>query len=120
MPQVISRLRTTGLGLLAAAGAVSVFLVADAQGAGKAAAGREKAAQCQPCHGLDGVARLPNAATIAGESEIYLAKQLKAFRTGERVDEQMSIIAEALSDEDIADLAAWYASIKITVEVPAE
>ena len=86
--------------------------------AADAAAGRQKAAICRTCHGLDGVARLPNAATIAGETEIYLAKQLKAFRDGERKDPQMSIIAEGLSDEDIADLAAWYSSIKITVEVP--
>jgi cytochrome c553 len=95
-----------------------VIASADVPAAGEASAGREKAAQCRPCHGLDGVARLPNAATIAGESEIYLMKQLKAFRAGERQDPQMSIIAEGLSDEDIADLSAWYSSIKITVEVP--
>jgi cytochrome c553 len=86
--------------------------------AADAAAGRDKAKVCRTCHGLDGVARLPNAATIAGETEIYLVKQLKAFRDGERKDPQMSIIAEKLGDEDIADLAAWYSSIKITVEMP--
>jgi cytochrome c553 len=86
--------------------------------AADAAAGRDKAKVCRACHGLDGVARLPNAATIAGENELYLVKQLEAFRDGERQDPQMSIIAEKLSDEDIADLAAWYSSIKITVEMP--
>jgi len=101
-----------------ACGMALVVASADVSAAGQARAGREKAAQCRPCHGLDGVARLPNAATIAGESEIYLMKQLKAFRVGERQDPQMSIIAEGLSDQDIADLAAWYSSIKITVEVP--
>lgn len=118
MTQLVSRLLACGSGALAAAAAVTVFLAAGAEGAGQATAGRQKAAQCRPCHGIDGVARLPNAATIAGESEIYLAKQLKAFRAGERQDPQMSIIAEGLSDQDIADLAAWYGSIKITVEVP--
>lgn len=115
-----TRLVATTLGLLAAAGALTFFTVTDAFGAGDATAGREKAAVCRTCHGLDGIARLPNAATIAGETEIYLTKQLKAFRDGERKDPQMSIIAEKLSDDDIADLAAWYSSIKITVEMPAE
>jgi cytochrome c553 len=86
--------------------------------AGDAAAGREKAKICRACHGLDGVARLPNAATIAGENEIYLMKQLKAFRDGERKDPQMEVIAKDLTDQEIADLAAWYSSIKISVEVP--
>lgn len=117
MARMISRSLALALPLLAAAMATAI-LVGDASGAGKAAAGREKAQVCQPCHGLDGVAKQPNVATIAGESEIYLMKQLKAFRAGERQDPQMSIIAEGLTDEDIADLAAWYSSIKITVAMP--
>lgn len=103
---------------VAAAIAAGSTLGTAAQAAGDAAAGREKSKVCRTCHGLDGVARLPTAATIAGESALYLTKQLKAFRAGERQDPQMSIIAEKLSDEDIADLAAWYSSIKISVEVP--
>ena len=55
---------------------------------------------------------------IAGESEIYLITQLKAFRSGKRTHEIMSIIAADLKDQEIADLAAWYASIKISVELP--
>ena len=47
-----------------------------------------------------------------------LSVQLKAIRSGKRVHEIMSLIAKDLTDEDIADLAAWYASIRITVEVP--
>ena len=61
---------------------------------------------------------MPDAPHLAGESAIYLARQLEAFRSGERQHEQMSIIAQGLSDEDIADLAAWYSSLKITVEMP--
>ena len=98
-------------GVLAAANSPS-------QAAGDAMAGRDKAKMCRACHGLDGVARLPNAATIAGETEIYLVKQLKAFRDGDRQDPQMEVIAKDLTDEDIANLAAWYSSIKITVEMP--
>ncbi|MFZ5792817.1 MAG: c-type cytochrome [Pseudomonadota bacterium] len=93
---------------------------AQAAAAGDPALGRQKAALCRACHGIDGVARVPNAATIAGETEFYLTKQLKAFRAGERKDPQMSIVAQSLSDEDIANLAAWFSSIKITVQVPGE
>jgi cytochrome c553 len=83
-----------------------------------AAAGREKAQQCAVCHGLDGVAKTPDAANLAGESTYYLTRQLEAFRSGERQHEQMSIIAQSLSDADITDLADWYSSLKVTVEMP--
>jgi cytochrome c553 len=61
---------------------------------------------------------VPDAPNLAGESAIYTTRQLQAFRSGERQYEQMSIIAEGLSDEDIADLDSWYASMKVIVEVP--
>ena len=60
---------------------------------------------CQTCHGYDGIARIPNAPHIAGESRIYLQAQLKAFRSGKRKHEIMSVIAGQLSDEDIAELS---------------
>ncbi|HEX6979040.1 MAG TPA: cytochrome c [Alphaproteobacteria bacterium] len=85
---------------------------------GDPAEGRRKAARCQGCHGTDGIARMPNVPHIAGESEIYLVKQLEAFRTGQRQDPQMSIMAKDLSDADIADLAAYYARIEISARVP--
>ena len=83
-------------------------------------AGRKKASACQTCHGYDGVARIPIAPHIAGESKIYLETQLKAFRSGRRVHEIMSVIAGQLSNEDISDLAAWYSSIEFSVKVPAD
>ncbi len=86
--------------------------------AADAAAGRAKAKKCQMCHGIDGIAKIPIAPHIAGESQIYLETQLKNFRSGKRVHEIMSVIAKDLSDEDIADLAAWYSSIKITATMP--
>ena len=88
--------------------------------AADAAAGKVKAKKCRNCHGIDGVAKIPIAPHIAGESEIYLQVQLKAFRSGKRENEIMSVIAKDLSDEDVADLAAWYSSIKFKVELPAE
>lgn len=82
-------------------------------------AGRKKAAKCQVCHGYDGIGKNPEVPHIAGESEIYLIRQLRAFRSGTRKHPQMSIIAKGLSDQDITDLAAYYGVLKLTVEVPA-
>jgi cytochrome c553 len=86
--------------------------------AADAAAGKAKAQMCAVCHGLNGIAKVPDAPNLAGESAVYTTKQLKAFKEGKREHEQMSLIAASLSDEDIADLAAWYASLKVTVEMP--
>ena len=82
------------------------------------AAGREKAGACTPCHGPKGLAVAPDAPNLAGDSVYYLTAQLKAFRGGERRHEQMSIIAKGLSDEDIADLAAWFSAIDVTATLP--
>ena len=103
------------LTISALAATVSLAVAAaPAMAAGDTGTGKQKARQCSVCHGIDGV-DVPN---IGGESEIYLKKQLEAFRSGERRHEQMSIIAEGLSDEDIADLVAWYASLQFEVKMP--
>ena len=86
--------------------------------AGDSEAGREKARACAVCHGLDGAAKRPDVPNIGGESVLYLKKQLEAFRSGERRHEQMSIIAASLSDQDIADVSAWYAAILFEVRIP--
>jgi cytochrome c553 len=70
---------------------------------------------CQNCHGKNGVAVLPGAANLSGQQKEYLVEQLKAFRSGSRHNEQMSIIAKPLTDADIEALAAWYSGIKVTV-----
>ena len=57
-------------------------------------------------------------AQLAGNNAVYLARQLNAFKSGARKHEQMSIIAESLSDADIANLAAWFAAMKVTVTLP--
>jgi cytochrome c553 len=86
--------------------------------AADAAAGKVKAQMCAVCHGLNGIAKVPDAPNLAGESAVYTTKQLKAFKDGKRQHEQMSLIAQSLSEEDIANLAAWYASLKVSVEMP--
>jgi cytochrome c553 len=82
------------------------------------AAGKRRATQCAVCHGPKGIATNPEAPNLAGESAIYIEKQLKAFRSGERRHQQMTIIAKSLSDEDIQNLAAWYSAMKVSVELP--
>jgi cytochrome c553 len=83
------------------------------------AAGREapeKSRPCAVCHGPTGLSTLVNAPHLAGQPEGYLVEQLKAFRSGKRANEVMAVIAKPLSDSDIAELAAWYASIEIELK----
>lgn len=106
-------------GALQALCAATVLTAAAPAEAADAAAGRKLvAARCQTCHGVDGIAKLPIAPHLAGESEIYLQTQLKAFRAGTRKSEMMSVVAKDLTDEQIADVSAWFSSIKISVTVP--
>ena len=83
------------------------------------AEGRAKAdAACALCHGPNGVASMPGAPNLAGQQAIYLSEQLKNYRSGKRHHEVMSYIAKPLTDAEITQLAAWYSSIKVTVEAP--
>lgn len=86
--------------------------------AGDPAAGRQKAQSCAVCHGPMGMAVAPETPNLAGEPEGYLARQLQAFRSGKRQHEVMNVIARPLSDADIGDLAAWFASLKIELKTP--
>lgn len=80
--------------------------------AGDVAAGKAKAAQCAACHGTTGISPIGIYPNLAGQKEQYLVKQIKAFRSGERKDPSMKAMVGALSDSDIANLAAYYAGIK--------
>lgn len=82
----------------------------------RVAEGRRKAAACQACHGMDGMSRLPDAPNIAAQPAPYLERALRAYRSGERKHEVMSVAAKALSDGDIRALAAYYAAIQIEVK----
>jgi len=85
---------------------------------GDAAAGRRKALQCQTCHGLDGMSKLPEAPHIAGQPVPYLIKSLNDFRQGLRKNEMMDVVAKELTDQDVADLAAYYSAIEVTAKPP--
>lgn len=77
---------------------------------GDAQAGRKLAMQCRTCHGIEGHAKMPIVPHIGGENPAYIEHQLTAFRDGTRVHEMMSVVARGLSDQAIADLAAWYSA----------
>ncbi|MEE9493887.1 MAG: cytochrome c [Gammaproteobacteria bacterium] len=80
--------------------------------AGDAAAGKAKAASCAGCHGAGGHSNNPLWPNLAGQQEAYMVKQLKAFKDGSRSDPMMSPMAKPLSDADIDNLAAYFASVK--------
>ncbi|MDN4502193.1 cytochrome c [Alteromonadaceae bacterium BrNp21-10] len=75
-------------------------------------AGKAKSASCMACHGASGLSMIPMYPHLAGQQEQYLKKQLKDFRDGNRKDPVMGAMAKALSDTDIENLAAYYASLK--------
>ena len=73
---------------------------------------------CATCHGPLGLSQLPNAPNLAGQPALYLAEQLKNYRSGKRQNEMMQVMAKPLTDQEIDNLAAWYESIRISVAVP--
>ncbi|ARD44391.1 c-type cytochrome [Colwellia sp. PAMC 21821] len=88
---------------------------------GNAEAGKGKSAMCAACHGADGNSLVPMYPKLAGQSASYLVKQLTEFKLGMtsggksgRVDPVMGGMSMALSEQDMADVAAFYASQKIT------
>ena len=82
------------------------------------AAGRQKAQACAVCHGQLGQSLTPDAPHLAGQPAIYTATQLRAYRSGARKHEVMAVIAKPLSDDDITQLAAWFASLRVSVQAP--
>jgi cytochrome c553 len=78
--------------------------------AGDVEAGKAKAVLCAACHGATGNSMNPMWPNLAGQKEQYLAKQIKAFRDGTRTDVMMAPMVAGLTDDDIDDLAAFYAA----------
>ena len=79
---------------------------------GDAAAGKAKAATCNACHGANGISAMPIYPNLAGQKEVYLVKQMKAFKDKSRKDPTMNAMAAPLSDADMANIAAHYAGMK--------
>ena len=83
---------------------------ADAASRGDPAAGKLKIETCLACHGKDGVGISPSYPSLGGQSEAYLIKQITDIRDGHRKVPEMTGMVDKLTDQDIADIAAWYAS----------
>jgi cytochrome c553 len=81
-------------------------------GAADIEAGREKSRPCAPCHGPDGNAKIVGMPSLAGQPTLYTHWQLIKFRDGRRKNDQMTAFVERLTDQDMADLAAFYAEQK--------
>jgi cytochrome c553 len=105
------RLRA-GAGLLALLATLPMAATADP------AVGRQKAQACTVCHGPLGISVAPDAPNLAGQPQSYISAQLHAFRGGARQHEVMSLMAKNLTNEDIRDLASWFASIKVEATPP--
>ena len=93
------------------AAAAFALLSASAFAAGNADAGKAKSAVCAACHGAEGISAMDIYPNLAGQKEAYLASQLQHFRDGQRDNPIMAPMAKPLSDDDIADLAAYYANL---------
>ena len=96
------------------AAAVMVAAGASAHADGDAAAGKKKTTMCQGCHGIPDyktafptVYRVPK---LGGQHAGYIVKALQGYKSGERSHPTMRAIAAGLTDQDMADLAAYYAA----------
>jgi cytochrome c553 len=88
------------VGMVAPVGAESVDL----------SRGQAKAAMCSACHGASGLSALPDYPNLAGQKAGYLQLALKAYRDGQRQHQIMAPMAQGLTDQEIADIAAFYAA----------
>ena len=92
--------------------AVLFSTLASVSFAGDAAAGKAKSVTCAGCHGANGISNNPMWPNLAGQKQAYLASSLKMYRDGHRKNAMMSAMAKNLTDADIANLAAYYSSLK--------
>jgi cytochrome c553 len=102
----------SGFFLQACCGLALTFAAfANAHAADAIAAGKEKADMCVGCHGENGISQTENIPSLAGQQDQFTQWQLVFFRSGARKNEQMQPIAEQVSNEDIRNLGAYFASL---------
>jgi cytochrome c553 len=89
---------------------VALGWTVSAVGAGSREAGQAKSVTCAACHGADGTSLNPEWPNLAGQHPAFIANQVTAFRGGQRENMLMTPMAAALTDEDIADLAAFFSA----------
>jgi len=93
---------------------MSLFFILNVN-AGDAEVGKSKSAMCASCHGADGNSANPMWPNLAGQHEQYIAKSLSSFKNGQRKATVMGGMSAGLSDEDMQNLAAYYASQKVKI-----
>ncbi len=96
--------------LILVAAAFSLLVTMPAFAAGDADAGQGKSAICAACHGADGNSAVPNWPKIAGQHAPYLERQLGLIKSGARPVPEMVGIVAGLSDQDLANVAAYYST----------
>ncbi len=96
---------------------VAGLFSANVSAAGDVEAGKAKSATCAACHGVDGISSLAANPNLAAQVPGYISAQLKAFKSGERNNAIMMPLTAGLSDQDMADLDAYYASLPASTEV---
>jgi cytochrome c553 len=89
---------------------LALLLAAAPVAAQDAQAGRQKARSCVGCHGARGISTAETFPNLAGQHATYLGIAMRAYRDGQRQHEVMTLAVANLSDRDIDDIAAWYAS----------
>jgi nitrite reductase (NO-forming)/hydroxylamine reductase len=97
---------------------ISIVFLAPSVWAADLEAGKQRASSCFGCHGPDGISLNPNYPNLAGQSAEYLSKQLNAFRSGDRKDPIMSPMAQSLSDQDVENVVAYFASLGQSQQEP--
>jgi cytochrome c553 len=102
---------TTGRVVGCALGGALLVAVAGQALAADVSAGRALAEACAACHGANGVSQIEFTPSLAGQPDEFVQWQLVYFRSGARVSDVMGPIAEALNNQDIRDLGAYYASL---------
>ncbi len=102
---------------IAVAAGLLTLIPTVAMSAGNAAEGKNKSAVCHACHGPTGQSVQPIYPNLGGQYQDYLAKTLREYRNGTRQNAIMAGFAANLSDDDIDDISAWYASQQGLTEI---
>ncbi|GMW07166.1 MAG: c-type cytochrome [Gammaproteobacteria bacterium] len=109
-PRELFAVSAATTGALAALIVMALMPATAARAAGSVEAGQTKAVVCTACHGPNGNSVNPEWPSLAGQNQAYFIRTLKAFKSGERSNPLMTAQAMTLSDDDIADLAAYFAA----------
>ncbi|PIE25208.1 MAG: cytochrome c4 [Neptuniibacter caesariensis] len=94
---------------------VTIGITGVAHAAGDAAAGKGKTGVCAACHAVDGNSAIANFPKLAGQNEAYLIKQMGEIKSGKRTVPEMTGLLDAMSEQDIADIAAYFSQQNGTV-----